>query len=368
MKILEVHYTTSWAGAERFVVDLSDELSSLADVTLLTTNDDKIKDNSYYLKDLKEDVSYINLHCQSGLRLNTLWKLYKTIKKERPDIVHAHTDAICLFLPALLFRKPKYFHTLHNLAEVCLRTRWMKPIYKFFYSNCLIHPITISGKCDLSYKKLYNLNNSIEIDNGRIPPKVTAKLSKVKEEIDSKKRHDDDAVFIHVARCSKQKNQQLLIDCFKSFLDKGNHAILIMIGAEYDKPENKNILDSCGKGIYWLGLKDNVCDYLKCADFFILSSLWEGLPISLLEALSFGVIPVCTPAGGIPDVIKDETIGFVSTSFCFEDFYNTIEQAFKHKSVTDKKHIIDYFNKNFSMSVCARKYYQTFIKLIINHE
>lgn len=40
-----------------------------------------------------------------------------------------------------------------------------------------------------------------------------------------------------------------------------------MIGACYDNPENKHLLAEAHKGIYWLGLKNNVCDYLLQADF-----------------------------------------------------------------------------------------------------
>ena len=105
MKILELHYSTSWAGAERVVVDLSNELSHTNEVILCTILDDSLPGKSYYKKDLSPNIKYINLKCQRGLQIKALWKVYKLIKNLKPDIVHAHTDLMVLFLPALLYRK-----------------------------------------------------------------------------------------------------------------------------------------------------------------------------------------------------------------------------------------------------------------------
>lgn len=362
MKILELHYSTSWAGAERFVVDLCNELVEQEDVVLCTIIDDRIPEMGYYKNELKSKIKYINLRCQSGLQIKSLWRIYKTIRKEKPDIIHAHTDVICIFLPALLYNKAIYFHTLHSLANVCLRKKILKPIYKWFYKT-RITPITISNACSESFQELYKENYSIKINNGRAPLKETIHINEVQQEIQSLKLHSDDKVFIHVARCQPEKNQKLLIESFNLFLQNNYHGILLLIGASYDKIENKYLLDMARKGIYWLGLKSNVCDYLKQADFFILSSKYEGLPISLLEAMSCGVIPICTPAGGIPNVINNKKYGYISNGFTCEDFYKTIENAFNNYDQFNKTELIDYFNTNYSMKNCAAHYLKVFKKL-----
>lgn len=363
MKIFELHYSTSWAGAERFVVDLCNELIEKDDVILCTIEDDRISQKAYYKKELNSNIKYINLKCQSGLQLKALWRIYKTIKKEKPDIVHAHTDAICLFLPALFYHKPVYFHTLHSLAEKCIRKYYLKKIYKWFYRH-YINPITISQICDNSYQKLYGLTNSIHINNGRSPLKITSKINDVKQELSKLKLHQDDKIFIHVARCQPLKNQILLINAFNKFLSENNHGILVMIGAAYDTSENKHLLENTNKGIYWIGLKNNIGDYLLHADFFILSSLYEGLPISLLEALACGVIPICTPAGGILDVITQKKYGYVSNSFDLNDFYSSIKEAFNNENKINREQLKKYFYINYSITKCAEKYLHTFKKSI----
>lgn len=364
MKILEIHYSTSWAGAERFVVDLCNELCDGDEVILCTIEDDSKPSSSYYKKDLSPKVNYINLGCNNGHQLKALWNIYKVIKSVKPDIVHAHTDLLCLFLPSLLYTKAKYFHTIHNLADKRIRYSSLKCIYYWFYLQ-KIFPITISNICLESYESFYALKNGVKIDNGRALLHTSNSFENVKSEIENMKLHSDDKIFVHIARCGKAKNQQLLINAFNRLLDIEEHAILIIIGAGFNDSENKYLIEKAKRGIFFIGAKDNVCDYLLYSDFFMLSSLWEGLPISLLEALSCGVIPICTPAGGIPDVIKDGKVGFVAESFEEDAFYNTIIRALKSEHTIDREFLKEYFECHFSMHCCVNEYRDYFISKLL---
>ena len=60
---------------------------------------------------------------------------------------------------------------------------------------------------------------------------------------------------------------------------------------------------------------------LAYADAMCLPSIWEGMPVTLLEALSVGCIPICSPVGGIVDVINNGVNGVLSASSSAEDYY-----------------------------------------------
>jgi glycosyltransferase involved in cell wall biosynthesis len=64
----------------------------------------------------------------------------------------------------------------------------------------------------------------------------------------------------------------------------------------------------------FLGFRSDVQELLRSFDVFVLSSLWEGLPISLLEAQHFGVAAVVTDVGGIPEVVTDGYNGLLVPS------------------------------------------------------
>lgn len=63
--------------------------------------------------------------------------------------------------------------------------------------------------------------------------------------------------------------------------------------------------------LHFAGLQTEVRPYLQAMDVFMMSSEFEGLPIALLEAMSMGCVPVCTMAGGIPELVKDGENGLL---------------------------------------------------------
>ncbi|MEP6467604.1 MAG: glycosyltransferase family 4 protein [Parafilimonas sp.] len=110
--------------------------------------------------------------------------------------------------------------------------------------------------------------------------------------------------------------------------------------------------------VHFLGKVTNVSDYLLCTDAFVLTSTFEGLPISLLEALSAGAVPVCTPVGGIINIVA-KNIGFLSTDISIEAFSNALRSYLNADEATInnlKQNGKDLYNKEFSMKTCAAKY------------
>lgn len=188
--------------------------------------------------------------------------------------------------------------------------------------------------------------------------KPTAHINEVKKEVETYKLSVETLVFIHVARCHKQKNQQLLIDSFNVLNKNGVDFILLMIGSGYDSLEGKVIQASACDKIHFLGEKDNVNDYMMCSDAFCLSSQYEGLPISLLEAFSYGLTPICTPRGGIPDVITDGVNGYLSCGMDVKDYVNAIKRFMDNPMECDKQ--VSFYKDNYSMDVCAKEYEKLF--------
>ena len=65
------------------------------------------------------------------------------------------------------------------------------------------------------------------------------------------------------------------------------------------------------KGIYLLGRRKNVFDYLRCSDVFLLTSAYEGMPNVVMEAMLAGLPVVATRVGGVPDLIEDGVHGYL---------------------------------------------------------
>lgn len=357
MKILQFIFNLSTGGAEKFTVDLSNQLSLSNDVYLCVIQNEDNQLN-FFKEQINQNVKYINLNCAKGINFKTFFTIFKLCKTIKPDVIHSHLNTILyLYLPALLFKdKIIFVHTLHSVAHKIASFKWQKNINSFFYKKNLIKPVVISKENKSSFIEFYHYNNVAIIENGVADPIKTKKFNYVKEELKELKFKYSDKIFIHIGRFSKPKNQMLLIKVFNKLIEDDQNVILIIIGDYFDSEGAKKLREISNKRIYYLGIRVNISDYLLNSDIFVLSSLWEGLPISLLEALSCGTIPVCTPAGGIPDVIKDESIGYISKDFSEKELYYTVQKCIKNYDNFEKREIIDYFNTSFSMNKCAKKY------------
>ena len=363
MNILQVIYSLSQGGAERFVVNPSNELTEKGHkVTLCTFRDDETDPAmSFNLQFLNEKVHYVNLKISSGLSIKKINRIENLVKNIRPDIIHCHLNVIPYFYRlAVTNRKIKIFHTLHSLAEKTYGNKLQFYINKFFYTNLLIRPVTISRECQLSFEKLYKLPEVPNINNGCPEVLPSPLFSKTKKEVAKYKTNTTEPVFVHVARFHPLKNQELLVDAFNKLAAVQNRFTLLIIGNGFDTPKGLELQRKACRNIHFLGLKPNVGDYLLCSDAFCLTSHYEGLPISLLEALSCGCVPICTAVGGITDVITNNRNGYLSSPSSETAYLEKLLFFMEYPKNITKSSLKEYFQQNYSMSICTNKYISLF--------
>lgn len=357
MRIIQLIFTLSSGGAEKFVVNLSNQLAKMGHEVILMQlrNDGDDAEINFNLPFLSPQVRYVNIGLTKGYKFTKAYKVMKEIKKMSPDIVHSHLNVLPYYYPlTLLPGKTRFIHTLHNVANKETRIKWQQNINRIVYKTRLITPVTISEECQKSFMELYGLSSPPCIDNGCPPISSTDKIENVRKEIGNLKYTPDTKVFIHIARFNEAKNQIMLIETFNRLIEDGIDAELLIIGAGFETDAAKDLREKACKRIHILGTRTNIGDYLLNSDYFILSSLWEGLPISLIEALSARMTTICTPAGGIPNVIKDGYNGFLSPDFSQEAFLETIHRALR--TTLDANAIYKSYLDAFSMEKCASEY------------
>ena len=325
MKILQIIPSLHGGGAEKFVIDLSNELSIENEVIICSLY--SIDKDMFMTKSIDKNVKIITLKKKLGLDIKIFFLVLKLVIKEKPDVINTHVRGLFYTILAIIFTRNSFFHTIHNIAEKetsKLNQLFYKMIFKYFK----VTPISISKEVLKSVKKVYgNVFNEL-IENGVKENPTTIKNTLVEKEIENYKITSNTKIFLNIGRISYQKNHQMLIDTFYDLIEDGHDIVLLIIGQdttinkEYETP----LKDKIKRNIYLLGMKENISDYLYFSDFFCLSSRYEGLPITLLEAMSMSTIPICTPAGGIPDVI-DKNTGFISNDFTSESYKKEIITA-----------------------------------------
>lgn len=359
MKILQIIPSLHGGGAEKFVIDLSNELSENNEVIICSLYN--LEEDMFMAKSINKNIKIINLNKKLGIDLKIFFLVLKLILKEKPDVVNTHLRALFYSILGILFSKTIFFHTVHNIAQK-ETNKLNQLIYSVLFKYFKVKPIAISKKVLESIKEVYHTKFNFLIENGVKRNDITIKAKKVYKEVKKYKFDENTKVFLNIGRISHQKNQEMLIKVFNELKDQ--NIILLIIGQDTTKDQalQTYLKEISNNNIYFLGMKDNIIDYLFYSDFFCLSSKYEGLPITLLESLSMGTIPICTPAGGIPDVLNSN-VGFLSVDFSKLNFKKTIMSAMKtneNELSIMRKNSIELFNSNYKIEITGKKYIQLY--------
>ena len=352
MKIVQAIPQLASGGAERFVVDLSNDLSLRHEVVLVVSFALTGR-NVFYLPEVSQRVRVCSLNKKSCFDSAYLYRLYKTIKRERPDIVHTHVESFAHFaLLKWLFPRVKFVHTVHSDAQFEAGGKLKTFLKRLFFRRGWCKAATISKKSDVSFKEFYGDDvSSTLIYNGR-------SLSVEWSDKELIPRIPGRCNLVSIAHISPVKNHMLLCSAVAQLADKGAPIELYMFGRFVDEDIVNGIKSLNNPHIHLLGEVENPRQYLRNADVFCMSSVIEGMPISLIEALSCGLTPICTAVGGIVDIVEDGINGFLSQDMSVELYVRAIERylALTDSQKAEMKQQSVQSAQKYSIEECAKQY------------
>ncbi len=355
MKILQVIPNMGSGGAEHFVAELSTEFCRREIESDILTLSTLHKDN-FVAKPFDKRVQFYTLNKPSGFSFKTFLAICKFINRHDYDVILGHIGAIkYLTLATLVCKKIKFYATIHSDAVVEAGTSVEKWSRKFMFRFNLCTPITISEESLKSFVDFYHRNAAM-IYNGISlykQPTIAVSLRKSKDEI----------IFFHPASCQPIKNQELLFKSFNKLVVEYPNIKLYWAGSNQSY---KHLFDSLSpllsSNIIYLGIVPNIRDYLAVSDAMCLSSKMEGMPITIIEAFSTGCVPLCTPVGGMINMIDNGRNGFLSEDLTVDSYYNmlkTFVSLTPEQRNEVKKEALTSFEK-YDIRICADKYIELF--------
>lgn len=358
MKIVEVIPQLEQGGAERFVVDLCNALAERNDVTLIVLH--SLEKYGLFRKELSEKVRLIGMNKKMGFDAKLLFSLARTIRRIRPDVVHTHMKGLDYTLLLFLFsRRTKFIHTVHNDAEKEVFATLSRIVRKIGFRSGRVLPVTISEESQRSFTDFYHLPSAM-IYNGRpaYPRPSDEAIAAVKAEIAGLRRNASGTVIVNIARLSPQKNQTVLA-CAVDALNRQGHPIDLFIAGDTRDTAAANAVKAVGSPYcHLLGTKLNPRDYMLAADAFCLSSVYEGMPITLIECFSVGTIPVCTPAGGIVNMIRNGENGILAKGTSQADIEAALLRFVRltddERSVMRRRSLASF--RAYDIDTCRRNY------------
>jgi glycosyltransferase involved in cell wall biosynthesis len=358
LKILQLITSLDNGGAEKFCVELSNEMSNLHDVKIATV---KPLDSSMVpVQILSERVKLITMNNYGKYGLKGVFQLYKLIKKERPDIVHVHSSLIMihLFLITRLFVNIKFVFTIHSTVSPAYNKLFKLISYSKFLRKEIVN-VCLSKSLQTEFAENFPKLNFYCIENGISPLSSTVELQNVQKEISSLMNNKNTKVFISIGNFSPVKNYLNLATAFREL--SAENIILIIIGDDQSKEKSYWVeLEKIKtNNTYLLGTRSNVADYLSVSDAIIVPSTIEGMPLVVLEAFSLGIPVISTIAGGLKDMINNQENGVIIEGF---DSIS-IQTAIKKFNAMNQEHILEIKERNkkvfaerYHIKQCAAKY------------
>jgi glycosyltransferase involved in cell wall biosynthesis len=233
-----------------------------------------------------------------------LTRLFKTLKL---DVVQSHMFHTNLYvaIAAKLAGVPVAIATEHG------RNFWKNPLPHFIEKH-IISPLT-SMRVAVSSDLMAHYVQAGDAPEERI--RVVPNCVHIPEGV-AEPRQEGRIRIGTVGRMVWEKDYGNLIDAFKLVIEAGIDAELVFVGDGSERPMLEARAEELllADRILFPGFQSDVRSFLKSFDIFVLSSVWEGLPVSMLEAMAMHLPVVATKVGGIPEVIQDGVDGLLVES------------------------------------------------------
>lgn len=311
VKVAQIVPMLSPGGAERVAVHIARGLNRRRYEPLVISFTGRVGcDLDHMLEDAGIEVRYLGKH--PGFDYRVYGRLDGVLKEYEPEVIHTHLHVLRYALPSMLLRKRvAMVHTVHNLAE-----REIEPRARLIQRYALTHgvePVAVAEEVAASIESLYGIEHCRVIANC-IPTELYANPQTPRKEWRAKEGFNEtDVLFVCVARFAPQKNHALLLKSFAQGPALGASAHLVLVGEgelRTDLEEQARKLNVSGK-VHFLGLRNDIPDVLGAMDVFVLSSDYEGNPLSVLEAMASGLPVVSTAVGGVPKLLDAGKEGFL---------------------------------------------------------
>lgn len=316
MTVVQVMPEFGLAGAETMCENLTYELTRAGHKVVVISMYDEHSAITERLENAGIEVRY--LVKKPGLDFSMISKIRKVLRQTRADVVHTHRYCAQYAVPAAILAGVKRrVHTIHNVADQ-ENDKSARKLNKFFFRHCHLVPVALSERIRDSVVAEY------KIAADRIPVVFNGvDLSKCIPKEDYSV--SGNFKILHIGRFSEQKNHIGLLKAFRLFHDRHPDSELLLIGDGEKKAEAKAYVqeNDLVSSVKFLGLQSNVYGFLHDADLFALPSHYEGIPMTLIEAMGTGLPIVATAVGGVPDMLTDGENALLA-----EDDVSAIRAAF----------------------------------------
>lgn len=247
-----------------------------------------------------------------------LFRMVRLLKERQVDLIHIHLPYAGIFgrIAARLANVEAIVYTEHNVIDVYNPVTRLLDRLTFRLDNATI-TVSDSVRQSILRSRFLKPRNVMTVLNGIDMKQVNITDRKDLAEIRrSLGIPQGDFVVGNIAHIRPEKGQQYLLQAARLVIAACPSTTFLIVGREKTREAREELEAQAAElgisdKIIFTGFREDALRIMAACDLFVLSSLFEGLPVALLEAMAQGKPPVVTAVGGIPEVVTDGVDGFL---------------------------------------------------------
>lgn len=318
-------------GAAVHVADLSDSLSQIGmQVTVLMGGDGPVRSLFENEAVKVETVPFLSRNVSLGKDVFAFFYLLWRICREKPDIISSHTSKAGMLVRIacyLLGHTNIYTPHCWSFFRIGKRTgvyKGMEIVMTQF--SPIIVCVSKDEKKAIESERLRSRAKVLLIHNG---------MKGLREPNDPSE--DNELNFIQIARFEAQKDFDTLFAAIDLIRDRS--FILRLVGEGPLKGKAQRQVEQMGlqQKVIFYGQRRDVENFLRRGRVYILSTHWEGLPRSIIEAMGAGMPIIATKVGGIPELVREGRTGHMFSpgdskelALCMDRFLSDPQLIFQY--------------------------------------
>lgn len=298
IRVLHLIDSLAAGGAERMAVNLCNLLNERGTPAWLCAT----RGEGPLLALVVDTDRYLYLRKKHALDVEAFVGLVRFIRQERINVLHAHSSSLAWAVMAKNFTGIKVVWHNHLGKSESLDFRGRLPLWLF--TRFVDHVISVNEKLQQwAIEKL-------DINEDKVSYLPNFPMLSPKQTRPDRHSKRDIPVIICTANLRAAKDHHTLIKALTRVKDEGIPFKLWLVGADFNDAYSRSLKQlihqrNLSEDVELLGVRTDIPDLLCQADIGVLSSVTEGLPVSLLEYGMAGLPVVATAVGQVPEVVGD---------------------------------------------------------------
>jgi len=362
-RILHLISSSGLFGAENIVLTLGINIQNQKYYSIIGALQNTVDSKVEVIEKASESgVETFTLKCFGRFDLGAVFRLKKYMVDNEIDILHTHnykSDAIG-FLASRVTGIP-LVATAHGFTDMTHSVSAYEKLDRWLLGSFFNKVVVVTGKMIKNFPE----GKHCVIENGVDVNKFSRDVQKGAALRKRYRIKEDDILIGTIGRLSGEKNQKMLLEAMYPLMRDNDSIKLIIAGSGPKEDELKQFSEArhLTDRIIFTGVMHDVVSVYSAINIFVLSSLTEGVPLTVLEAMASRLPVIATRVGGIPDMIENDKTGLLIDSHDTDDLRIKTENLINNQDKRNRlgESAFNFVKANYSLeNMCDayRKVYE----------